>query len=178
MKKFILLLSMLLIVTASFAQSKVGTINADFIIAQMPELEEVNKALEVYGAELQKDAEANFTKYEALVKNYQDSVEIYAPEVKQAREQELIALENELKGFQQKGNVLIQMKRNQLTKPLYEKINTAMLKVIAEEGFTQILHAGGTALAYSAEEFDITLKVLEEMGIELKEQPVPAEAQE
>ena len=63
----------------------------------------------------------------------------------------------------------MQMKRNELTKPLYERINTAMLQVIQEEKYTQILHAGGNALAFSSEEYDITKKVLAKLGITANE---------
>ncbi len=44
-----------------------------------------------------------------------------------------------------------------------------MLEVIEEENYTQIFHAGGNTLAFSAEEYDITVKVLEKLGIEVKE---------
>ena len=42
-----------------------------------------------------------------------------------------------------------------------------MRAVIKEEGFTQILHAGGNSLAFSAEDYDITEKVMNKMGIEI-----------
>ncbi|NJW54565.1 OmpH family outer membrane protein, partial [Salinimicrobium oceani] len=80
-----------------------------------------------------------------------------------------IGLENNIKGFRQKAGVMMQMKRNELTQPLYEKINVAMLEVVNEENFTQIFHADGTSLAFSAEELDITRKVLKKLGVEVKE---------
>lgn len=175
MKNLILALSFILTFTSAFAQSKVGTIDADYILAQMPEMEQVNQNLQEYSNTLKAEAEKSFTEYQNLIKNYQDSTAIYTPVQKEKREQNILALENKISGFQQKATLMIQMKRNELTQPLYQKINGAMLEVIAEEGFTQILHSGGAALAYSAEEFDITLKVLDKMGIEVEEAPAPQE---
>lgn len=165
MRKIILVLALALVGITANAQSKIGTIDADYIVAQMPEMTEVNKGLEVYGEELQKDLESSITSYEAAVKAYQENLDSLSEEEKQTKEGEIIALENEIKGFRQKASVMIQMKRNELTQPLYEKINTAMLAIVEAEGFTQILHSGSNALAYSAEGSDITLKVLSKLGI-------------
>ena len=63
----------------------------------------------------------------------------------------------------------MQMKRNDLTGPLYDKIDKAMKEVITEDGYTQIFHAGASGLAFSRAEDDITLRVMDKMGIEPKE---------
>ncbi|WP_037319855.1 OmpH family outer membrane protein [Salegentibacter sp. Hel_I_6] len=148
------------------AQTKVGTIDTDFIISQMPEMEEVNSGLKTYDQELQQDFQANVKQYDTLVKSYQSNAETLAEEARQESESEIIELENQIKQFRQRAQVMMQMRRNELTDPLYKKIDAAMRSVIQEEGFTQILHAGGNSLAFSAEEYDITDKVLKKLGIE------------
>lgn len=154
---------------STMAQSKIGTIDAEYILNQMPEMTGVNEGIQTYNQELQKELETNVAKYETLVKDYQANNTTFSEEDKKAKESEIIGLENDIKGFRQKAGVMMQMKRNELTQPLYEKINAAMLEVVNEENFTQIFHAGGTSLAFSAEEFDITMKVLKKLGIEVKE---------
>lgn len=165
MKQLILLFAFLVASSVSSAQSKIGTIDADFILAQMPEMAEVNKGLEAYGKELQADLDSTLVNYDSLIKSFQEKVDSYSEEEKATKGNEIMALENDIKGYRQKASVMIQMRRNELTQPLYEKINTAMLSVVQEEGFTQILHAGSNALAFSAEGYDITLKVLNKLGI-------------
>lgn len=169
MKKHLLILGFALLSISAFAQSKVGTIDVDYILSQMPEMAQVNEGLKTYNTDLQKELESNVTKYETLVKDYQANSANYSEEEKKTRESEIIGLENEIKGFRQKAGVMVQIKKNELTQPLYEKMNEAMLQVIQEENYTQILHSGGNALAFSSQEFDITLKVLEKLGIEIKE---------
>ncbi len=154
---------------SAMAQSKIGTIDAEYILNQMPEMTGVNEGIQTYNQELQKELETNVAKYETLVKDYQANNTTFSEEDKKAKESEIIGLENDIKGFRQKAGVMMQMKRNELTQPLYEKINAAMLEVVNEENFTQIFHAGGTSLAFSAEEFDITMKVLKKLGIAVKE---------
>lgn len=169
MKKIILVFSFALLSISAFAQSKIGTIDADYIISQMPEMTTVNEGLEAYNQDLQKELQNDVQKYETLVKDYQANNTTFSEEDRTKKETEIISLENDIKGFRQKATVMIQMKRNELTKPLYEKINEAMLKVIQEENYTQIFHSGGNDLAFSSQDYDITLKVLKKMGIEVKE---------
>lgn len=169
MKKFILAFSFAILSLSAMAQSKVGTIDAEYIITQMPEMAGVKEGMQAYDQELQESLKSDISTYEGLVKEYQANNATLTDEEKQAKESEIISLENNIKGFRQKAGVMMQMKRNELTKPLYEKINTAMVEVVNEENFTQIFHAGGTSLAFSSEEYDITLKVLKKLGIEVKE---------
>ncbi len=148
------------------AQTKVGTIDTDYILSQMPEMEGVNAGMQAYDQELQQDFQANIKQYDTLVKTYQANAESLSDEARQQSESEIIELENQIKQYRQKAQVMMQMRRNELTNPLYEKIDSAMRAVIEEEGFTQILHAGGNSLAFAAEDYDITEKVMNKMGIE------------
>ena len=100
-----------------------------------------------------------------LIKEYQANNATMSEEAKTEQESQIISLENDIKNFRQKATVMLQMRRNELTKPLYAKINEAMLKVVNEEGFTQIFHAGTNVLAFSREDADITVKVMDKLGI-------------
>ncbi|MBZ9731193.1 OmpH family outer membrane protein [Salegentibacter sp. JZCK2] len=160
-----LLIAFLCFSVFASAQTKVGTIDTDYILSQMPEMEEVNAGMQAYDQELQKDFQNNVQQYDSLVKTYQANAESLANEARQESESEIIELENEIKQYRQRAQLMMQMRRNELTDPLYQRIDTAMRAVIQEEGFTQILHAGGNSLAFSAEEYDITQKVMNKMGI-------------
>ena len=175
MKRLSLAILFLFIAFSSNAQSKIGTIDAEYILSQMPENAQVTQGMETYNEKLQADLETSIKEYETLVKDYQANNESYADTVKKQKEDKIIELENGIKGFRQKANLLMQMKRNELTGPLYKKIDSAMKEVIAEEGFTQIFHAGANGLAFSRAEDDITLKVMDKLGIEPKEPKPEAE---
>lgn len=153
---------------SSNAQSKFGTIDVEYILSQMPETVEVNKGLETYNQELQSELKTNIQEYETMVQEYQETVASLTDTVKKAKEDKIIQLENDIKGFRQKASVMMQMKRNELNGPLYDRIDVAMKKVIKEEGYTQIFHAGANGLAFSRSEDDITEKVMKELGVEPK----------
>ncbi|WP_373059209.1 OmpH family outer membrane protein [Zunongwangia sp. H14] len=169
MKKIGFLFTLLFVSVLTNAQTKTGTIDPEYILSKMPEITEVNQGLDEYNKELQTGMQENISKYEGLIADYQENNTTFTDEQKKEKETEIIGLENEIKGFRQKASVMLQMKRNELTKPLYEKIDAAMKKVIAAEGYTHILNAGGNSLAFAAEEYDITLKVMKEMGISVED---------
>lgn len=165
MKKFLIILSLGLFSFSLNAQTKVGTIDADFILSQLPEMTQVNEELKIYGAEVRKDFDSTVTKYQDLVKEYQAKQNEYSETEKKQKGEEIVTIENELKGFNQKLPLMIQLKRNELTKPLYDRINQAMMKVIESEGYTHVLHAGGNNIAFAAEQYDITDEVMTALGI-------------
>lgn len=166
MKKASLLVAFLIFGITGNAQTKVGSIDADYIVAQMPQMEEVELGLENYNTELQGDLQNAIKKYEELVEDYQTNRDTLAEAKRAETENEIVGLENEIKGFRQRASVMMQMRRNELSKPLYDKINTAMQEVIQEEGFTQILHSNGNSLAFADERYDITEKVMLKLGID------------
>lgn len=169
MKKTTLLFAFILLGYISNAQTKTGTIDADYIIGQMPAMEEVNLGLQNYDSEMQQDLQETIKEYEGLIEVYQKDRETLNEEERAEKENEIIGLENDIKGFRQRASVMMQMRRNELTKPLYDEINQAMQQVIQEEGYTQILHANGNSLAFADERYDITEKVLEKLGIDPEE---------
>lgn len=169
MKRISLSILLMILAFTSNAQSKIGTIDAEYILSQLPETVEMNKSMEAYNNELQADLENNIKEYEVLVKDYQTNVDELDEEAKKEKEQVIIELENNIKGYRQKASVMMQMKRNELTGPLYERIDVAMQKIVMEEGFTQIFNTTGVSgLAYSRAEDDITDKVIKELGIVVK----------
>lgn len=150
------------------AQTKVGTIDAEFILQQMSEITQVQEGVKEYNAKLQGDLETTIKNYEDLVVAYQANSATFTEEEKKSKENEIISLENDIKNFRQKASVLMQMKNNELTEPLYERINEAMRLVVAEQGYTQILNTSTNGLAFSAAEYDITDAVIKKMGITAK----------
>lgn len=171
MKQFSIALLLLFVGFAGQAQSKIGTIDAEYILAQMPESTDINKQLEDYNKELQGELQNTINEYQTAVKDYQASNDTLTDASRKEKQAKIVELENDIKNFRQKASVMMQMKRNELSGPLYEKIDAAMKKVIANKGYTQIFHASATDLAYSRPEDDITEEVMKIMGVTPKPAP-------
>ncbi|CAM3410545.1 OmpH family outer membrane protein [Aquirufa ecclesiirivi] len=159
------------------AQIKIGFINADYILSQMPEAKQVEEDLK----NTQKQYE---TLYQGKVKDFQDKLAVFeklpastADIIKQDREKELQNLQTSIQEFQQNSQSSLQKKQAQLLQPLLKKIEENMHAVANENAYTYVFNydAGmGTApiLLHYPAEASISDLVLKKMGITPK--PVTA----
>ena len=163
----------LLIVVFCFAgffvngQTKVGTINSEFIVGLMPESKEVLSELKIYAARLDSTYQVKLSDYNAKVTAFQKLDPSLSDNFKKVKIEEINELEQDLQKSQQNGNSLINLKRDQLMNPLYQILGEAITELAKSEGFTQILTSSGNEFAYIDETFDITEKVMAKLGIKM-----------
>ena len=158
----------LFITITGVSQSKVGTVDVDFILSNMPELPAIQKQIEEYGKELDVEFNKNLEAYNAMVKEYTDGEVGFTIAQKKTKQEEIVNSENELNKFQQNGSKLINLKRDDLLRPLYQKIGVSLEKIAAAEGYTQVLQLDNLVV-YADNAYDITLTILKDLGITLEE---------
>ncbi|MBP6056005.1 MAG: OmpH family outer membrane protein [Cytophagaceae bacterium] len=154
------------------AQVKIGFINADYILSQMPEAKQVEEDLK----NTQKQYE---TLYQGKVKDFQDKLAVFeklnadpktADIIKQDKEKELQNLQTSIQEFQQNSQTSLQKKQAQLLQPLLKKVEENMHAVAAENAYTYVFNydAGmGTApiLLHYPTDANMSDLVLKKMGI-------------
>lgn len=165
----LLKIAFLFLCVTGFAQSKVGTIDVDYIISQMPELSSVQKQIEDYGNGLDSNLLKKLAEYQTAIDKYKTDEVSLTINQKKGRQDSILAMENDIQKFQQNGNQLIVLKQEEYLKPLYEKIGIALEKIAKAEGYTQVLMRNNDVV-YIDNRFDLTLAVLKELGIEIKEE--------
>jgi len=165
----LLKIAFLFLCVTGFAQSKVGTIDVDYIISQMPELSSVQKQIEDYGNGLDSNLLKKLAEYQSAIDKYKTDEFSLTINQKKGRQDSIIAMENDIQKFQQNGNQLIVLKQEEYLKPLYEKIGIALEKIAKAEGYTQVLMRNNDVV-YIDNRYDLTLAVLKELGIEIKEE--------
>ena len=165
MKSKITILFIALCSTISIAQTKVGTIDSEYITNLMPEAKIVIKKTQEYGAKLDTSFAKKMNIYRAKVEAYNKNKETMGELAKKGAIKELTELENDIKRAQDNGNKLMQLKQNELMRPLYKKLGDAINQVAKENGFTQILTTTGNQFVYLDEKFDITKLVMAKLGI-------------
>jgi outer membrane protein len=115
------------------AQTKVGTVDVEYIISNMPELEQVRTDVTSYNDGLESQSKLKINTFQTLVDSYQQNESTYTEAIKKEKQSEIIALENDIKQFQQNSNKLIQLKQDELIQPLYQIIGDALNAVSKEE---------------------------------------------
>lgn len=163
----LLKLLVLFVCVSGFAQTKVGTIDVDYVVSQMPELANVQKQVEAYGNGLEANLQQKLTTYQTEIDKYKNDEASLTLKQKKSRQDSILAMETDIQKFQQNGSQLIVLKQEEFLKPLYERIGIALEKVAAAQGYTQVLLRNNDVV-YVDNRFDLTVAVLKEMGIEVK----------
>jgi len=172
MKKMILIAFVALFSATTFAQTtKVGTVNVDYILSQMPELTTAQEALKVYNQDLEKQLADKLTNYDKVYTAAEAGFTAMTDAEKKAKQDELSTLENDIAKFRNNGTQLVQLKQDELLQPLYQKIGENVTLIAKELAYTQVLTIGNNNnLAFADPAFDITLQVLAKMGITVKQE--------
>lgn len=169
MKSKITILIIAFISTLSIAQTKTGTINSEYIVNLMPEAKIVVKLSQEYGAKLDSSFTIKMKDYQDRVKDYRDKEKELGELMKKTLVNELTALEQDIKRYQDNGNKLMQLKQDELMRPLYKKLREAIKSVVEENGYTHVFTTNGNQFAYIDEKHDITQLVMAKLGVKAPE---------
>ncbi|MGX1025168.1 OmpH family outer membrane protein [Psychroflexus sp. MBR-150] len=157
-----------ILTSMSFAQTKVGTINTEYIISKMPEFKDVQKKLETYGKTLDDGLKTKYDEYQEKVKNYTEKEATYTEALKKLKQKDIIKLEEDIQKLRTNSSKLLQVRQDELLRPLYNKIGDQVDKIVKEDGFTHIFNETNS-LIYIAPEYDITIKVMKRLNIPVEE---------
>jgi len=169
MKLKITLLLIAFISTISIAQTKVGTIDNDYIISIMPEAKIVVEKTQAYGAKLDSSFTLKVNDFKTKVDDYKVKEKDMGVLEKKTIQKELATLEQDIKQYQKNGNTLMGLKKDELMRPLYNKLNAAIAAISKENGYTQVFTLAGNQFAYLDSKFDITDLVIKKLGIMIPE---------
>lgn len=169
--KITLLAAMLLSSFAIQAQNKVGTVDSEYVISKMPQLTAVQTRISSYGTKLDSSFSIKVKEYDTKVDAFNKAEKTMTEEVKKTKYAEIAELDQDLKKFRQNGAQLMQIRRDELLRPLYKKVTEVIAEVAKANGYSQILTITGNELAYLDTKYDITKLVLAKLGI--KEDPEP-----
>ncbi|MEW6060817.1 MAG: OmpH family outer membrane protein [Bacteroidota bacterium] len=155
---------LLMICTASAQQQsalRIGFVNSEKIINEMPEAKESQQKLEglvkSWQDEIESRAKALQTKYE----DYQKQANMLNESAKQARQKELIDEEQKLNQFRQEKQQELAIQREKVMKPIQEKVYKAIEKVAKEKKLAFVFDkATDVPLLYADPMYDYTPDVI------------------
>lgn len=172
MKKIILSALLFLFISGSpksYAQNKIGYINTEELMAAMPQTQKANNDLSEYQVELQKmnndmlnelgEKDSLFVKDSARLSEVQ----------KKFRRDELIKLYQEVQGFSQKAQDMLQQRQQELVVPIRQAAMNAVQSVAKENGYSYILDINAVIVGPPGD--NIMILVKNKLGI--KETPAP-----
>lgn len=144
-------------------------IDSDFIMGKIPEYNEAKAKLDKLAETWTKDIEERYKVIKQQKENFNKEEILLPSEEKSKRKSEIEKLEKETLDLQSQRfglNGDYFMKRQELIKPIQDRIYTAMKKVAKAEGYSFVFDkANQNNLIYADGEADISEYVLDEMGI-------------
>jgi outer membrane protein len=167
MRTRILMAALLVAAAAADAQTKVGYINSEYIMQQLPEAVDAQRSLDQqvaqWESELQKmqaDWKKKFDEYDKkkLILTDQNRAETE----RELRQADQAIVEFRTKKFGQNGELF--QKQNEVMKPVQNKMFKVLEEVAKEDGYDYVFDKSGEILLlYSNEKHDLTRKVLQRM---------------
>ena len=155
----------------SFAQgaaAKFGYVDTDYILGQIPEYKAAQSELDKTSIQWQKELETKFAEIDKLYKAYQADAILLTDDMKKKRENEIVNKEKEAKD-QQKAKFGIDgelfKKRQELVKPLQDKVFNAIKTVAEKKGLGFVLDKSGQiSILFASIKYDISDEVLIQLG--------------
>jgi outer membrane protein len=148
--------------------AKFGYVDTEYILSKIPEFKQAQQELDKISVEWQKEIEAKYAEVDKLYKAYQADAVLLTEEMKRKRENEIINKEKEVKELQKKrfgvdGELF--KKRQELVKPVQDKVYNAIKAVAEKKGLGFVMDkAGQVTLMYANPKYDISDDVLTQLG--------------
>lgn len=156
--------------TASLSNAqKFAYVDTEYILSQLPDYKSAQKKLDETSEIWQKEIDAKYAEIDKLYKNYQAEEVLLNSDQKKQRQAEIVAKEKEAKKLQQdkfgyEGELF--KKREQLIKPIQDRVFDAIQTIAKRENLDFIFDKGGDMIMlFSNARYDKSDEVLEELGI-------------
>lgn len=169
MKKILLLTGILFMASVySFAQ-RYAVIDSRYILEKMPEYKESQDRLNQFSALWQQEIEKKQADFDKMYKDYDAEQVMLSDELKKKREDELFNREKEVRDLQKKrfgfeGDLF--KKRQELIKPIQDKVYAAIQRMAVEKAYDFILDKSeGITVIFADPKLDRSDDVLRLLGV-------------
>jgi len=171
MKYFIFLSCILFsIPNISFPQLKVGYVDSDTILDNLPDAQDARQKLDAFIQEWQNELRKMETDIIAKRDDFDKRKLIMTEQTSKETQEEITKLEGELAAFRDKkfgANGEVFQKQNELMKPIQNKVFNTIQEIALEEDLDFVFDRSGDIMfLYAKEEYDLTAQVLERLKLE------------
>ncbi|MBA4406723.1 molecular chaperone Skp [bacterium] len=164
--------SLLIILFALFtqtinAQLKLGYVDSDTIMKQLPDAQDAQKKLDAIIKEWQEELSKMEKDWKAKYDDYDKRKLILSEQKRVEIEKELVTMEDQVSKYRQdkfgvKGELF--QKQEEFMKPIQNRIFTVIQQIAKDKDYDFIFDRSGDIMfLYAKEEFDLTTEVIEKL---------------
>ena len=172
MKKIFIILPAVILFTSSliYAQLKIGYVDSDTIMDNVPDVQDARQKLDELIREWQTELKKLESEYRTKKDDFEKRNLIMSDQLRAEAKQELAELEKNLSQYRDKKfgpNGELFQKQDELMKPLQNKIFNVIKEIAEEEELDFVFdRSGDIMLLYAKAEYDLTAKVIEKLKVE------------
>ncbi len=169
MKKNLLIACCLLLVGSLAQAQKYAVIDTRYILDKMPDYKTAQKQLDDIAAGWQKDIDGQQTTLDGMYKAFEAEQVMLSDDLKKKREDQLFNKEKALRDLQRKrfgfeGDLF--KKRQELIKPIQDKVYNAVQKMAVQRGYDFVLDKSeGITIIFADPKLDKSEDVLKDLGV-------------
>jgi outer membrane protein len=169
MKKLFLLVACSFLFVAFSQAQRYAVIDTKYILDKMPEYKTAQKQLDDVAAGWQKEIDAMQQELDKMYKDFDAEQVMLSDELKKKREDQLFVKEKTLRDLQRQrfgfeGDLF--KKRQELIKPVQDKVYNAVQKLAVQRGYDFILDKSeGITVIFADPKLEKSDDVLKELGV-------------
>ncbi|WP_226805084.1 OmpH family outer membrane protein [Agriterribacter humi] len=169
MKKILFIAGFLCLAIFSANAQRYAILDSKFILDKLPEYKEAQKQLDQLSESWQKELDALQTTLDKMYRDFEAEQVMLSDELKKKREDELFNKEKELRDLQRQrfgyeGDLF--KKRQELVKPVQDKVYNAVQKLAVEKGYDFILDKSeGITVIFADPKLDRSEDILKMLGV-------------
>ena len=169
MKKLLVVIYCLFLICFAANAQRYAVIDSKYILEKMPEYKESQSKLDQFSAQWQQEIEKKQADLDKMYKDYEAEQVMLSDQLKKKREDELYNREKEVRDLQKKrfgfeGDLF--KKRQELIKPIQDKVYTAIQKLAVDKSYDFILDKSeGITVIFADPKLDKSDDVLKFLGV-------------
>ena len=171
MKKFLILATCLLMITAVSNAQRYAIIDSKYILDKLPEYKAAQKLLDQFSEQWQQEVDQKQALMDKMYKDYEAEQVMLSDVLKKKREDELYNKEKELRDLQKKrfgfeGDLF--KKRQELIKPIQDRVYNAVQKLAVEKQYDFILDKSeGITVIFADPKLDKSADIIRNLGVKI-----------
>lgn len=160
-----------LFLVSTLSAQKYAYVDTQYILDNIPEYKDAQSQVDELAEEFQEEVMEALAKIDKMYKNYQAESVLMPDDIKEKKLEEIRKKEDEVKDLQNQrfgidGDLFL--KREELVKPIQEKIYNAIEELATEKNYAFVFDkAGSLTILFVNSKFDISDDVLDAVGAEL-----------
>ncbi len=169
MKRKLLLAFCIMVLAFGAHAQRYGIVDTKYILEKIPDYKEAQKKLDQFSLQWQKEIDDKQAQLDKMYRDFEAEQVMLSEELKKKREDELFIREKELRDLQRKrfgfeGDLF--KKRQELVKPIQDKVYNAIQKIAVNRSYDFILDKSeGITVIFADPKLDRSEDVLRELGV-------------